>query len=41
MAVVSRAGDKAREKLSEFHEYADQTVDRPLLSSETGEKDNE
>lgn len=35
MAVVSRAGDKARKKLSAFHEYSDQTVDQPLLSAGT------
>ncbi len=35
MATMSVAGDKAREKLSEFHEYADGIVDVPVLNSET------
>jgi len=35
MAVQAIAADKARKRLSEFHEYEDGEVDQPLLNSET------
>lgn len=39
MATMSVAGDKAREKLGEYFEYADGIVDVPVLNAETA-KDN-
>jgi hypothetical protein len=35
MAVQAIAADKARKRLSEFHEYEDGEVDQPLLNSDT------
>ena len=40
VAIFRLAVDKATEKLSDYHEFCDGTVDRPILSSETiGEDD--
>ena len=41
MAVQAIAAEKARERLSDFHEYEDGEVDQPLLNSDTviGEND--
>jgi hypothetical protein len=35
MAIMEMAVNKYREKLSEYHSYADQTLDRPILTPET------
>ena len=41
MAVQAIAAEKARQRLSDFHEYEDGEVDQPLLNSDTviGEND--
>ena len=39
MEVQAIAADKARERLSELHEYEDGEVDQPLLNTDTVIKD--
>jgi hypothetical protein len=42
MEVQAVAADKARQRLSDFHEYEDGEVDQPLLNADTvlGEEDD-
>jgi hypothetical protein len=35
MEIMSMAVDKNRELISDYHDYADDTVDSPLLTPET------
>lgn len=39
--LLDMASEQSKDKLSDFHEYMDNTLDRPILNSETVEEDDD